>query len=72
MEGTKNEIHRGVHYFILHSGEDFIIVGDDSFNGEYNNVAVLMCQQYMDQFPDFYSEFEKTVFPEYIVSNFNL
>ena len=60
-----------LHYFTLHS-EMSKISHLLHFAGEYNNVAVLMCQQYVDQFPDFYSELEKHIFPQYTVSNFNL
>ena len=63
-----------LHYFTLDSGEEIqhFCRGDDEPNGEYYNVAVLICQQCMYQFPDFYSKLKKTVSPQYIVSNFNV
>ena len=65
IAGTKNTFI--LYYFILHSltaTTRAYSAGHDSIIGEYINVAVLMCQQYMDQFPDFYSELEK----HYLVS----
>ena len=35
--------------------------------GEYNNVAVLMFQQYLEQFPESYSELENTS-PQFMVN----
>ena len=65
-----------LHYFTLHSVEELTkeyLPGHESINGEYNNVAVLMCQQYMDQFPEYYSDFEEYFFPQqYFVSNSNV
>ena len=39
---------------------------------EYNNVAVIMCQQYMDLFPEEYCELEENSFPQYMVSASNI
>lgn len=45
---------------------------DESIVGEYNNVAVIMCQQFMERFPDFDSDFDSylvgIISHEYIVS----
>ena len=40
----------------------------NNLSGEYNNVAVIMCQQYLDRFPESYSELEETFSPQYLVS----
>lgn len=44
------------------------VPGHESLIGEYNNVAVIMCQQYMDRFPEEYSELEEYFYPQYMVS----
>ena len=69
VEGTKCQFNNIV--LNLHSVEELTkeyLPGHDSIIGEYNNVAVLMCQQYIDQFPKLYIELEKTISPQYMVS----
>ena len=41
---------------------------DESLIGDYINVAVIMCQQYLDRFPESYSELEEAFSPQYMVS----
>ena len=45
---------------------------DEDIIGEYNNVAVIMCQQYLDRFPESYSELEEAFSPQYLVSETNI
>ena len=41
---------------------------DKHIIGAYNNVAVIMCQQYLDRFPESHSELEEAFSPQYLVS----
>ena len=68
---TMNNLSHRMNYWL---NEDFakeikeFMPGDEFIIGEYNNVAVIMCEQYLDRFPESYSELEEDFSPQYLVS----